>query len=83
MTLLLTYSENIKVRREVADYIKPMQAAAMSLVSGTTLMIGAAKNALTNPSDRSGAVLVTRSVYLLQSICMREYSVTALCFQVS
>eukprot|EP00035_Acanthoeca_spectabilis_P022830 m.446043 g.446043 ORF g.446043 m.446043 type:complete len:349 (+) comp19304_c0_seq1:265-1311(+) len=64
---LISFSTNEKfigvppqVRREVADYIKPMQAAAMSLVSGTTLMIGAAKNALTNPSDRSGAVLVTR-----------------------
>jgi hypothetical protein len=41
-----------------------MQAAAMSLVSATTLMIGAAKNTLTNPGDRSGSVLVTRCVWL-------------------
>lgn len=44
----------------MADYIKPMQAAAMSLVSAATLMIGAAKTMLVNPTDGSGPALVAR-----------------------
>lgn len=41
-----------KVKREVADYIKPMQAASLSAASATTLLIAGIKVVLTNPSDR-------------------------------
>eukprot|EP00038_Savillea_parva_P028602 m.66042 g.66042 ORF g.66042 m.66042 type:complete len:349 (-) comp8333_c0_seq1:145-1191(-) len=49
-----------QVRREVADYTKPMQAAAMSLVSAANLLIEAVKTSLTAPNDPSGPKLVRR-----------------------
>lgn len=40
-----------QVKREVADYIKPMQAGALSASSAMTLLIATIKVVLTNPSE--------------------------------
>ena len=40
-----------QVKREVADYIKPMQAGALSAASAMTLLVASMKVVLTNPAD--------------------------------
>lgn len=44
-----------QVNREVADYIKPMQAGALSASSAMILLVAAAKVVLTNPADAKPA----------------------------
>lgn len=45
-----------RMSREVADYVKPIQGAALSVVSATTLFLGSVKTILTDPTDANASV---------------------------
>lgn len=49
-----------RLKREVADCVKPIQASALSVVSATTLLVAAVKSVLTNPEDSAAIKLLTR-----------------------
>eukprot|EP00041_Stephanoeca_diplocostata_P004048 m.40463 g.40463 ORF g.40463 m.40463 type:complete len:344 (+) comp14820_c0_seq2:118-1149(+) len=56
-----------QIKREVADFTKPLQAAAMSLVSAATLLVSAARTMLTHPGDTSANQQFTKYSSALNS----------------
>ena len=56
-----------QMTRDVADYVKPIQAAALSVSSATTLMVGAIKSVLTNPGDQVAPSQVARYASAIDS----------------
>ena len=49
-----------QVKREVADYIKPIQAGAMAAISASNLFVGAIKAYLSNPADSGARADISR-----------------------